>query len=128
MIFGASCPVKTKPSAPPSPPSPVPSAKWTRYKDPKMQEAYARIYGALRTKDVALYGKIFSENEADLMARQAVDAVSALVSSKELRQQVECLIEPIAAAGARMAVGRLLLGTFAAGLAGISGWLAYKKL
>lgn len=105
------------------PTSAPPAARHQRYTDPKLQEVYARIYGALRAKTIAVYGHVFTEEEADWTARQAVDAVGALFSSKEIEQQVACLIEPIAARGARNAVIKLLLGV---GITGGLGYVAYR--
>lgn len=121
------CPIPG-PKLPPS--TPIPQARYTRYDDPRLQEAYARLVAALQEKTFPVYGKVFSDEDADKIGRQAIDAVRALPESHELRQRIECLIDPIVRASARAVVGQLLLGSFAFSLAGIAGyglWRVYRR-
>jgi len=127
MLHAAACPPALAPSLPSEPP---PKTKYFRYSDPALQNAYAYIVAALRTKSVWGYGTIFSEDEADQMAQHAINAVRALPESAELRARALCALEPPIAATvattARDTVGRLLLGSFVFGLGAVSARALFK--
>ncbi len=86
------CPAPA-PVTPPGPPPPRP--KYVRYNDPALQESYARIVAVLRQKSIPIIGNIFSDDEADVMARNALDAVRALPQSAELKERALCAATPI---------------------------------
>lgn len=100
--------------------------KYRRYQDQGLHEAYTHVVSALRKAEVPVYGKVFSENEADAIARQAVDAVRKLPQSTELQNRLRCVIEPMVAGAARSAVSRLLLGAVVVGMAGVAGGAGWR--
>jgi hypothetical protein len=102
--------------------TPVPPVRWIRYQDPGFQEAYARIYGALRAPAVAGI-TIVPEEQADLMARQIIDAIIALPQSSELRFRVGCMAKSYITGPIGLAVGAVVL----LGLVG-GGIYAYKRI
>ena len=123
-MIGLVCP----PSLPTGPSTPPPTAPHVRYADPRLQEVYARLYAAFREPSVPIYGKVISEDGADIMARQVVDAARVLPQSAELQTRARCIIEPQVRGAATAAVGHLLLGAFTAVLAGVVGLGAWRTL
>jgi hypothetical protein len=101
--------------------TPIPPVRWVRYQDAGFQETYARIYDALRQPAVAGI-KIVPEEQADMMARQIVDAIIALPQSQELRFRVGCMAKSYITGPVGMAVGAVVL----LGLVG-GGVYAYKR-
>jgi hypothetical protein len=116
------CPPAIEPVALTPPPQP----KHVRYGDPALQNAYAYLVAALRTKSVPIYGRIFSEDEADQMAQHAINAVRALPGSAELKTRAQCALEPPVTAAVRDTVGRLLLGSFVFGLGVVVAGATFK--
>lgn len=101
--------------------TPVPPVRWVRYQDAGMQETYARIYNALRQPAVAGIA-VVPEEQADLMARQIVDAIIALPQSEELRFRIGCLAKSYITGPIGIAVGTVVL----LGLVG-TGVYAYRR-
>lgn len=102
MIFGSDRPFCTAglgacpppmPQEPPGPPPPP--ALYNRYSDPALQDSYARLVAAMRQKAIPVYGNIFSQDDADVMARYLLDAVRGLPQSRELQERARCAIQPI---------------------------------
>lgn len=125
-MLAASCPPSAKGSGgPPAPPPPRP--RFSRYADPELQTAYARVVAALRTPTVAGVN-VISEDEADTMSRYLIDAVRELPESAELQARARCALEPLVGAAATQAVGRLLLGVFAAVLGAGTALVAVRTL
>ncbi len=101
--------------------TPVPPVRWVRYQDRGMQETYARIYDAFRQPAVAGI-KVVPEEQADMMARQIVDAIIALPQSEELRFRIGCMAKSYITGPVGIAVGTVVL----LGLVG-TGVYAYRR-
>jgi hypothetical protein len=108
-------------SAPAATSTPVPAVRWIRYQDKGLQETYARIYGALRQPAVAGI-TIVPEEQADMMARQVVDAIIALPQSSELKYRIGCMAKSYINGPIGIAVGVMVL----LGLGG-AGFYAYRR-
>lgn len=93
-----------------------PTPRYRRYDDRQLQDAYAHVVAALRTTSIPVYGKIFSEDDADQMARHTIDAVRRLTGSADLRTRAICAVTPAITAEVHETVGRLLLGAMTVGI------------
>jgi hypothetical protein len=116
-------PVMIQPSAPP------PKPKYQRYDDPTLQQAYARVVGAVRELSVPIYGTVFSDDAADKTARGLIDAVRAMPQSSEMQARARCALEPgvrgAAVAGVQPYVIGLGIATVAA--LGLSTWALLRR-
>lgn len=101
---------------------PPKTVKYRRFDDPGLQRAYAYLVTAFSEKTVPLYGRIFSDDEADTIARQIMEAARAGVSSPELQQRAVAAIEPPVTAAVRNAVGTMFLGALTVGLIGVAAY------
>lgn len=102
-----------------TPPAGTPVAPKTPYaSDPALQEIYARAYTALKSKRLAVYGDLFDEQEADVLATQAVQSILALPESVTLQTKARAVLGPFveeqARIGASKATSKLLVGGMAA--------------
>jgi hypothetical protein len=102
--------------------------KYHRYQDRKLHEAYTHVVSALREKQVPVYGHIFTEDEADKMARNVIDALRKLPQSAELQERARCALEPMVAGAARAEVAKLLLGTLAFGTLSVAALTAWRHV
>jgi hypothetical protein len=115
------CPRPGTSSEADKPSTPIPPVRWIRYQDPGLQETYARIYGALREPAV-LGVKVVPEEQADMMARQILDAIIALPQSAELRFRAGCAVKSLVLGP----IGITAIVVAALGLTGAGVW-AYKR-
>lgn len=123
MLLAQPCPAALPGVPLPAPPRPP----FARYDDPQLQAAYAHIVAALRTPTV-VGRNLFTPEEADQMARHAVDAVRGLPDSPELRERLRCAITPAVRFAAGQETGRQLAWLLVLQLGGIAGAALFKLL
>jgi hypothetical protein len=109
------CPPPLAPSAS----TPAPVAKYLRYSDSGLQSSYARLVAAFRKPKVAGVN-IIDEGEADVMARQIVDAVRSMPYSQELQTRARCAFEPVLAASLKATAARALVPAMLLGAVGLA--------
>ncbi len=120
MLRAAPCPPRLPTGAAGGAVAP-PRPKYVRYSDPALQNAYANVVAGVSELTIPIYGRVFNDETADKLATNLIDAVRRLPQSTEIQERVRCEIGPALEAAVRAEVGKIVLGTLAAGFAVMSG-------